>query len=57
MTIKAICYFCGTMSCFSGLVLYGREVKTDGSIISGAVLIVVGVILLLFSYTNDNGGF
>ena len=57
MTLKAICYFCGTMSCFAGLVLYGHEVKTDGSIIFGAFLIVVGVILLLFSYTNDNGGF
>ena len=55
--IKAVCYFCGTLSCFAGLVLYGHEVKSDGSIISGAVLIVVGVILLLFSYTNDQGGF
>lgn len=52
MTIKVICYVCGTMSCFAGLVLYGREVKTDGSIISGAILIVVGVILLLASYTE-----
>ena len=51
--IKAVCYFCGVMSCFSGLVLYGHEIKFDGSIISGGVLIVVGVILLLFSYTND----
>ena len=52
MTIKTICYLCGTMSSFAGLVLYGREVKTDGSIISGAILIVVGVILLLASYTE-----
>lgn len=52
MTLKTICYACGTMSCFAGLVLYAREVKTDGSIISGAVLIVVGVILLLASYTE-----
>lgn len=55
--IKVICYFCGVMSCFAGLIMYGREVKTDGSILTGGILIVVGVILLLFSYTNDQGGF
>ena len=55
--IKAVCYFCGVMSCFAGLILYGHEVKSDGSIFEGAVLIVTGVILLLFSYTNDQGGF
>ena len=55
--IKVVCYFCGVMSCFAGLVLYGHEVNSDGSIVAGAVCIVVGVILLLFSYTNDAGGF
>lgn len=52
MTLKAIFYACGTASCFAGLILYGNEVKTDGSIISGGILIVVGVILLLASYTE-----
>lgn len=55
--IQLVCYVCGVISCFSGLVLYGHEVKTDGSIITGGILITVGVILLLFSYTNDQGGF
>ena len=54
---KLVAYVGGVCSCFSGLVLYGHELKSDGSIIAGAVLIVVGVILLLFSYTNDGGGF
>lgn len=55
--IKAACYLAGVLSCFAGLVLYGHEVKQDGAIITGAILIVCGVILLLFSYTNDQGGF
>ena len=55
--IKVVCYMVGVMSCFAGLVLYGHEVKSDGSIVAGGILIVVGVILLLFSYTNDQGGF
>lgn len=52
MTLKTICYACGTMSCFAGLILYGHEVNSDGSILAGAILIVVGVILLLASYTE-----
>ena len=52
MTFKVICYACGTMSCFAGLVLYGHGVENDRSIMAGAVLIVVGVILLLASYTE-----
>ena len=52
MTLKVIFYLCGTASCFAGLVLYGHGVENDQSIMAGAILIVVGVILLLASYTE-----
>lgn len=48
--MKAEAYMAGVASCFAGLALYGREINSPGSILPGAVLIIVGVVLLLYSY-------
>ena len=48
--MKAEAYLAGVASCFAGLTLYGHEINSPGSILPGAVLIIVGVVLLLYSY-------
>lgn len=55
--VKLICYVCGVINCFCGLPLFSYQIQHGQSGICGIVLIIIGVILLLFSYTNDEGGF
>ena len=45
-------YGSGVLCCFIGLALYGREINSDASIMPGVIITVIGVTLLLISYTK-----
>ena len=49
--MKPFSYAFGVMASFVGLTVYGHAINNDKSILVGAILITVGVVMLLYSYS------
>ena len=49
---RPLAYVFGVFCNIIGLIIYGRHVETDRDILIGAILITVGIISLLASYTK-----